>query len=361
MRIAIMGPWNDCCGIAVHARLVGQALLDMGHELVVFASRRERPVGRIPVDVEDEPFVRRNWDMYRYGDRIEDDAPLDLFFDPAPMLEEDYEVLIVEKPCTTPLSKLVPIFGELKAKARVLAVMHEGRVPANRNLYRLRWDVATVFDGRFMELYGHLLNAGRVEVVPYPCHPVVEGDRKSARDALGLPDDGAIVMAFGLRARALWPIMPVLDGLAGRYDIRLLILVEHERFMPDALSLRARYGFVMIRRGAPDFEGLYAYLHASDALLLHRPPADYVPVSSTVQLCLGALRPILCPDNNFFEIYGDAVLRYSGPDELEEKLKAVLEGDGLEELIERAREFVLERDPISIAERLLSLALDQGG
>ena len=214
LKIALMSSWNDCCGIAVHAWLTGYSWLSMGHELLVFAPIRERPRGRIPMNVQDEPFVYRNWEMHRLGDKIEDDAPLDLFFDPKALLEEDFEILFVEKPTSIPISKFSRIFDVLKRKARVVAIMHEGRVPANRRFYDLRWNLATVFDDRFFNLYGYLLNADRVSVVPFPCHPVIYGDRHEARRELNLPLDDYLVLAFGIRACGLRPIMPVLERVA---------------------------------------------------------------------------------------------------------------------------------------------------
>ncbi len=358
LRIALMSPWNDCCGVAIHARLIGYAWLSLGHRLLVLASTDERPKGRVPLDTPDEPFVHRCWEMYRYGDRVEDDEPLGLFFDPRPFLKEDFDVLFVEKPCSTPLSQLARIFERLRARGPVVAIMHEGIVPENRRLYELEWDVATVFDERYMALYGHLLRARRVEVVPYPFHPVREGDKRAAREALGLPCDGhAIVLAFGLRASHLWPVMPVLSELASEMNFTLLILAKGREALSASEALRARYDFVEVRHEAPPPERLYTYLHASDAILLHRRPAPYVPVSSTVNLCLGAMRPILCPDNNFFVPYDGAVIKYGSPGELGEKLRAVLNGDELvREALARARELIERWSAEEVAKRLLELA-----
>ena len=357
MRIALMSSWNDCCGVAMHAWLVGSAWLRMGHELVVFASVDERPKGRIPLDRPDEAFVRRCWEMYRYGDRIEDDGPLGLFFDPEPFLKEEFDALFVEKPCSTPLSALSKIFDSLKEKGPIVAVMHEGAPLKNKRFYELKWDAASLFDERYVALYGHSIRARKVEIIPYPFHPVKEGEKTRARASLGLPDDKAIVLTFGMRAGHLWPIMPVLSRIAEKIDFVLLILAKHEEALRVSEALRARYGFVEIRREAPPPERLYTYLHASDAVLLHRRPAPYVPVSSTVHLCLGAMRPIVCSDNNFFTPYDGFVIKYGGPEELEEKLLAVLNGEDIvREALEKARDVIRRFSADKIAARLLKLA-----
>ena len=358
MRIALMSPWNDCCGVAIHAWLVGSAWLSQGHELVVFASRDERPKGRVPLDRPDEPFVRRCWEMYRYGDRVKDDAPLGLFFDPGPFLEEEFDVLFVEKPCSTPLSALSRIFDSLREKGPVVAIMHEGVVPENRRFYELEWDAATLFDERYMALYGRSIRARRIRIIPYPFHPVCEGDKAGARDALGLPDDRALVLTFGMRASHLWPVMPALSELARELDFTLLILAKHEEALRESRALKGKYDFVKIRREAPPPDRLYRYLHASDAVLLHRRPAPYVPVSSTVHLCLGAMRPIVCSDNNFFTPYDGFVIKYGAPEELKEKLRGVLVGDDIvQEALDRARQVIRRFSADRIASELLRLAL----
>jgi len=214
--------------------------------------------------------------MYRYGDRIEDDTDRDLFFDPRPFLEEDFDVLFVEKPCSTPLSALSKIFDVLKEKGPVVAIMHEGIPLKNKRFYDLVWDAVSLFDERYMAIYGRSLPAKRVEIIPYPFHPVHEGDKARARASLGLPEDRDMVLTFGMRAGHLWPVMPILSELADELDIMLLILAKHEEALKISRALKAKYDFVEIRREAPAPDRLYADLHASDAVLLHRRPAPYV-------------------------------------------------------------------------------------
>jgi len=359
VRIALMSPWNDCCGVAVHAWLLGSAWLRAGHELIVFAPLDEVLKGRMPVDAPDEDFVRRCWVMHQHADRLEE-AP-ELFLDMSPLLEEGFDVLFVEKPCSAPLRGLTHIIHELKQKGPVVAIMHAGVVPRPKAFYQIRWDLATVFDKRFYNLYGRLINARRVEIVPYPFHPVVEGDKKAARHALDLPLEAPLLLAFGVRAKHLWPIMPYLAHLADERGLKLLIIAKHGEGLRHALALSTRYGFVEVRRAAPHYEELYTYHHAVDAVLLHRPPADYVPISSTVHLCLGAMRPLICPDNNYFEVYDGAVVKYRDPEDMVAKLELVLEGGALvEEVLRKARRLIEGRTAKEVAEQLLKLALEAG-
>lgn len=359
MRIGIMTTWNVCCGIFAHAQLICREWVKMGHEVVVFAPVNERGKKSVPLDVEDESFVYRNWEMYRYGDRISDDNELDLYFDPEPILREDFDVFVVEKPSSTPLGKLCKIFPKIRSKASTIAVLHEGRRIANRSFYKVIFDVYTLFDERYARLFNGLLPFDRTFIVPFPCHPVVEGDVMEARKRLGLPldEDLKIVLTYGIRFKYLYEILPVLKKLSKKYKLMFLMLSKHAESVDIGTKITKQYDFTVFRCEAPSIERLYTYLHASDAVLFHREPADgYIPVSSTVCLCLGALRPILCPDINFFETFEDEVIKYSNFKELEERLEDVFENRGVDRVLRAAKRYVDENSAERVAQRLLELA-----
>ena len=79
-------------------------------------------------------------------------------------------------------------------------------------------------------------------------------------------------------------------------------------------------------------------------------------MSSTVCLCLGALRPILCPNINFFETFEDEVIKYSSFRELKERLIGVFENRGVNRVLKAARKYVNENSAEKVARRLLELA-----
>lgn len=253
MRIAIMSPWNDCCGVSVHAELIGREWMRQGHEIVVFAPTQERVGGRMPIETEDERFVYRNWEMYRYGAKVEDESSLNLYFDPSPVVNEDYDLFVIEKPCLTPLGKL-------------------------------------------------------------------------------------------------------LKGLRKTYDVILLMLTSHEESIRAAKDIAREYKFAIFRKEAPPTSRLYTYFHASNAILVHKNAADYLPTSSTVHLCLGSMRPILCPDNNFVEVFDGEVMKYSKLDELRGRLVDVFEGRNVQSVLSDARKYVIRNSASNIANNLMRLA-----
>ena len=358
MRIAIMSPWNDCCGVSVHAELIGKAWMNQGHEIVVFAPTDERVGGRVPVETEDERFVYRNWEMYRYGAKVEDESSLDLHFDPSPIVKEDYDLFVIEKPCLTPLGKLLKIFDVVKRKATTIAVMHEGRVPKNVNFYKFDWDVITFFDERYKKLLADGIPADKTYIVPYPCHPIVEGNTQEARSKLDLPrdEDTKIILAYGIRLKNLREVFPIFEKLRKTYDVVLLMLASHEESVRAAMDIAREYKFTMFRKEAPPMSRLYTYFHASNAILVHKGPADYLPTSSTVHLCLGSMCPILCPDNNFVEVFDGEIMKYSNLDEMRERLVDVFEGRNVQSILSNARKYVTRNSASNIANILMRLA-----
>ena len=358
MKIAIMSPWNDCCGVSVHAELIAKEWMNKGREIVVFATTDERVGGRIPVEAEDETFVYRNWEMYRYGAKVEDESGLDLYFDPNPIVNEDYDLFVIEKPCLTPLGKLLKIFDEVKKKATTIAVIHEGRVPKNVNFYKFDWDIITLFDKRYKELLVDAISEDNTHIVPYPCHPIVEGNMQEARSELNLPpnENTKIILAYGIRLNNLREVLPTFKSLRKKYDVVLLMLASHEESVRAAMDIARKCKFAMFRKEAPPISRLYTYFHASNAILVHKGSADYLPTSSAVHLCLGSMRPILCPDNNFVEVFDGEIMKYSNLDGLRERLIDVFNWRNVQPILSNARKYVMKNSASNVANSLIRLA-----
>jgi len=116
------------------------------------------------------------------------------------------------------------------------------------------------------------------------------------------------------------------------------------------------YKFTMFRKEAPPISRLYTYFHASNAILVHKSSADYLPTSSTVHLCLGSMRPVLCPDNNFVEVFDGEVIKYLNLDELRENLIDIFEGRKVQSVLSTARKYVVRNSASNIANTLMRLA-----
>jgi hypothetical protein len=359
-RVALISSWNAVCGVSIHAELIGRALLEMGHELRVFAPIQYEDDETHLCFKVDKPYVLRNYSFLRYGDRCVDETLLSsLFIDTTPLLVGDFDLLIVEKPSSLPLKGLMEIFPHFKG--RTLAVLHECRRPENPYFYRVEWDTVTVFDERYQKLFSEVFPEGRLHIVPYPCHPIREGDKTEEKRRLGLPDEVGLLLSFG-RLHEPEAVVETLQPLCSeRPELRYLCLVGDLEFYKRLKGLEAEHTFLDVRFDRPPIKELYRYLIAADALLIHKAEVrGEIRLSSTAHLCLGSLTPILCPDVSYFNPFDGEVLKYRSLKEMRRLLSLILDG-GYEELEERARRFVEERSAERVAERLLQLALGEGG
>jgi len=355
VKIALMSSWNACCGVSVHAELLGRALRRLGHELTVFAPRQYEDDRTRLYLAPDEPFVVRNYSFLRYGDRCGDEDLLrSLYLDAEPMLDGDFDLLIVEKPTSTPLGRLLEVLPRIRRKARMMAILHEGSMPANPYFPKADWDAVAVFDERYRDLFSGVFPEERMHIVPFPCHPVDRRDKSEARRRLGLPGDAEIVFSFG-RIHEPETVLKALEGLrAGHPELVYLYLAGDPEMYGSMKALGGEYGFLDVRFDRPPTRVLYDYLGAADAVVFSRGHPRHLAVSSSVHLCLGSLTPILCSDVAYFETFGGEVIKYGDAAELEERLRAVLEG-GAAEVSARARRFVERQSADVIADRLLEI------
>jgi hypothetical protein len=169
-------------------------------------------------------------------------------------------------------------------------------------------------------------------------------------------EDTKIILAYGIRLKNLREVFPIFKKLRKTYDVVLLMLASHEESVRAAMDIAREYKFTMFRKEAPPMSRLYTYFHASNAILVHKGPADYLPTSSSVHLCLGSMRPILCPDNNFVEVFDGEIMKHSNLDELRERLVDVFEGRNVQSILSNARKYVTRNSASNIATILMRLA-----
>jgi hypothetical protein len=350
MKIAMMTRWNVPSGQSAHAEPVGRVWLEMGHDLKVLAPAGLDTHLRLQ---EDEPFVRRCYMMDVWGQR----AKSDYFFDRQPFLEEDYDVFLVEDVEVMPMAELLEIFPLIRKKARTILVAHEVGLSRNPDWYRFEWDAIVCFDERYKRFLATAFPSERVHIIPFPCHAVVHGDKGQAREQLGLPADGKIVLAYGFNiARSHVDLFPVMQELERDYPVRLLLVTHHgpTEHVPKA-------PFLLLRDEMPRPDRLYSYLHASDVYLFYvrrdEEKTKGVGVSSSVAVCLGAGRPVLVPGYcNFFDLSGREVVKYDDLRHLERRLRDAFEGTpAVRESLVAAEEYAAMNSGPEIARRFLEL------
>ena len=121
-------------------------------------------------------------------------------------------------------------------------------------------------------------------------------------------------------------------------------------------ALKSRYPFIEVRQEPLSTERLCCYLHASDALLIHKDSAAGVAVASSAYQCLGSGCPIVVHDVNFFETLGGEVLKYSGFEDLSDKLESIFQQkEEVKGTIQAAEAYAEANSGEEIARRFLHL------
>ena len=337
-------------GQSAHAEPLGYAWLAKGHELKIFA-----PAGLdMPLRYrQDEPFVRRCYIQDIWGQRERSDY----FFDPHPFLEEDYHIFLVEMMYLMPMPELLEIFPHIKKKAKTVLVVHEMGLPDSPYWYRFDWDAIVCFDFRYREFIAKAFPSEKIVIIPFPCHPMLPGDKRQARIDLNLPLDRKILFAYGFNlTHNHVDLFSVMEKLSKDYPLVLLLITHH-----DAMKLGNTPQFLLLKHEMPTIEKLYHYLHACDAYIYYlrpdEPKASGIGVSSSVATCLGAGRPILVPGYcNFFSLSGREVIKYHNLEDLEVKLREIFEDrECVKESLAAAQEYVATNSVNRIAEQFLEL------
>ncbi|MGQ9543570.1 MAG: hypothetical protein ACUVTM_05755 [Candidatus Bathyarchaeia archaeon] len=337
MKIGMMSAWNLDAGPSIHAELIGREWVKMGHKLHVFSFLRSDYHGTVFVR-EDEDYVHRC-----FGTRGD--------LDPRPILRSDFNYFIVQDLCMLPKDDLGKIYHHIKRKAKTINIIHDAELSSNPSFYQFDWDAIVCFDDRYRMFLREVYPENQIYTIPYPCHPVVKGDKIVARRMLGLPEDKKILLVFGQRVRGDLEMIRSISSLGRKYSILLLIVSIHAEGLVEAENIQ-----VGVRREAPRIDELYNYLHAADALILNRRVEKGAVISSTAHQCLGAGCPIVALDSPFFEYFKDEVLKYRTSGEFEDNLIEVFEGgEKVRRSLRAAEKYVKENSSEKIAERYLEL------
>lgn len=343
MKIVMMSRWNIPCGVSLHAELIGRAWVEMRHSLQLLA----------PVEWEDyhsdvdEPYVTRCYRLPR-PDRKEG-----YFFDPEPFLKAEGDVFVVQNLEILPMEDLIKIYPIIKNKFKTVFVVHEGKPPKDQTFYKFEFDAIVCFDERYKKFLKKIYPEEKITIIPYPCHPLLHGDKSEARKKLNLPLEKKLIFNYGIGVYRHLHLLPTIRRVNEKYPLILLTMTHIPDWYELFEAVKGIYPFIDLRKGDIPIKELYTYLHASDVLLIHKDSAEAVVVPSTAFLCLGSGCPILAYDTNFFETLDREVIKYS---ELGEALKEIFEGSQrVRSTFEIAKDFVRRNSSYVIAERFIKL------
>jgi len=251
------------------------------------------------------------------------------------------------------MEDLLGIYHAIKDKAKTVFVVHEGTPPKDPVFYKFDWDAIVCFDERYRNFLEKIYGKGKIRIIPYPCHPVVQGDKFEARRKLDLPEQKKIIFNYGIGIHRHIHLLPTLERFSREYPLMLLTITHIQDWYDLFDALRERYPFIELRKGDIPIRELYTYLHASDALLVHKNSAEAIVVPSTVHLCLGSGCPILAYDTNFFETLNDEVIKYL---KLEDVLPEIFSsGKRVQRTLQRALQYASINSAHKIATSFIQL------
>jgi len=337
MKIGMMSAWNLDAGPSLHAELIGREWVRMGHNLSVYSFLPSDFHGTTFVG-RDEPYVSRCF-RTRKG------------LDPRPILKSHLDVFVVQDLGMLPKDELGKIFHHIKNKAKTVNIIHDAELSSEASFYQFDWDAMVCFDERYRSFLREVFPEEKIRIIPYPCRAVSKGDKKEARRKLGLSLDERILLIFGQHVKDDLELLPTISTLGKRYHILLLVVSIHSPSQIAALNVE-----VEIRSEAPEIAVLYDYLHAADALILHRKAERKAVVSSTAYQCLGSGCPIIAYDSPFFDTFKDEILKYRTSDEFEANLvEAFEEGEKFKTTVRAAEEYAQKNSAEKIAAKYIEL------
>ena len=323
MKIAMMSAWNVACGVSTHAELIGREWIKAGHELKVFAPQEEDKLST----ARDESFVSRCYSIRR-SPKL---TVKDLWLDPKPFLEFDYDFFVVQNLELFPIYELIKIFPQIKKKAKTILVIHEGNKSRfSEQHLAFDWDAIVCFDERYEKEFSQLLSPGKFHIIPYPAHPIRTGNKSKARKELDLAEDQKIVFSYGIWFHNRLPALTALQELSKEIPFKYLAVIH--QVPPEGLQAmseaKSRYSFFQVRQEALPLKKLYTYLYASDVHLLWKfSEGPYLAVSSSAYLTLGSGCPIVINDSGYARDLGEEVFKFRDLDDLQKILARILDGE----------------------------------
>lgn len=346
MRIAMFSRWNAADGVSVHAEFVGREWVKRGHYLRVFAPFPIRKVA------EDENWVTRC--ASDEGDKREG------FLDPRPILQERFDIIVVQRVEWFPLEPLAKIFPKASQNAKTVYVAHERRLPEDPLFYRLKWDKTVVFDERYRKTWLKKFAEEAMETIPYPTGHLRKGDKKESRRELNLPLEEKIIFSYGWAPDLhIYPILPWLEELHRDYPFKFLVL-GHPRHSLASLEPLHKYSFVELRHELSPLDRIYQYLFASDIYLMHKEKKEIregeAVVPSAILMCLGALTPVITSDTEFVWFLNKEVMKYSTRNEFKELIiETFQENEIVKQTLDAAEEYVINHSPQVVAQKFIDL------
>ncbi len=341
MKIGMMSAWNQTSGVSIHAELVGKEWIKAGNELKVFSFLEGDFHGYALIGIDENYIIRCFGTPQRSN-----------YLNPMPFLKEDYDVFIVQDLGMLPRDKLGKIFYRIRKKAKTILVAHTNKLKDDPSYYQFDFDAVVCFDHRYKKFLKEVYPEDKIHIIPFPCHPWIEGDKKKARENLGLPLNKKIIVVFGQKWRDIIDTVPALLDINNKYSILLLIFSSAQRVHGFEKLCKV----TTISKEVLEQKRIYEYLYAADVMIFGKHSLEGAVLSSTAHLIMGSGCTIIARDSNFFENMDNEVLKYRSLEGFKKCLVSVFEKDKkYEECRKAAKEYVERNSSEKIALAFIKL------
>jgi len=338
MKIAIIGRWRATCGVSLHAEIVAQTLLEMGHDVRIFAPTLDtanRDWHHIPLG-GDEEIVERCYDEV-------DEPRQNAKACRRKLVDWDPDTVLVEVYQRLPLSLAEELRDVAARGASIVLVLHTTTYEETRPyLEAFPIDKIAVFDERWLRevLYPYRNELeDKLVVASYPCL-----DPPARRPNLPFLEkiDRPLLVTFGRQPiEELADYINALDILSQSHSFEYLVVRSDDRSLPYEKP------WLKVVHYRLSIEEIYTLLENAVLHLLPKGWSTKPVISSTLYQTIASLTPTIVPDTRYFETipvdengFG-AVVKYWGVKDLARKLKLLLEDEDVrKQVAEKAREFL---------------------
>ncbi|RLG45165.1 MAG: hypothetical protein DRN81_02635 [Thermoproteota archaeon] len=348
VRVAIMTPYNEKCGIAENTKWYVDELVKQKVRLIVLAPT-DNPSIR-----EDEPYVFRCWSRKSGNyDRVID-------------LIRQYDINVLHIQHEFSFVKDIDAFIKFLEKVKSYGV----KVVITYHTYFIGLGL---FDRLAMVVDSQVVANGSVLKkvalrglydlvhIPLPCIKRDEIPIEEARKKLGLPLGRKYMTCHGFFHRHKGYHIAV-DALEYLPDWNLIIVGHADRKNQYYVEIRVKakkYGErVLLNTEYLPMEDVMTYLYASNVILYPYLVDSHYSASAAVRTGLASKRLCLCSNSTMFEDLGNAVLKFkmNDPKSLADKLLyAYRDKNKMKNAIVGAASLVNKTTPDKIAEMHLSL------
>ncbi len=313
-KIVIFTNWNCLDGIYIHAKLISDIYKNLNYQVKIFSPFEyiDKYSFRF-IKTKDEENIKKVFSFFRSGEKYTEEQILSLgtVIDLKDQ-DLDCDYIILEKPTSTPLKTLIPFFK--RSRAKKIFIIHEGTKILNPYFYQCPCDKLIVFEKNFVDIFknnSQLIN--KTKIIPFPCYLVKEKISPIKFD------DKIIKILIFTRYDITNQIKILIKKLKQQkvnycFEIytSLIEIFQKLSFVKKITNFK-----ITLSREHFDNKKFHNTLFSFNFLLFVHPNEEKRKViSSLFYNFVSFKRPILVPNNNFFQEINKEAIKYNNIEDI---------------------------------------------